>query len=119
MANCKVCGKTFTLIEWFTTFNQECYGCEKKRIQESRRAVESPNEVLDDDNANQLEAYHEGNPQWIYPSKLLDTPRSAFDFPEYLGLSVAMRLFTTVGKITWMILFYLGFLVLCWWNLIV
>lgn len=50
-------------------------------------------------------------PQWIYPSKLLSTPQSAFNFPEYPGLSVAMRLYMTIGKISWMIAFYLGGLV--------
>ena len=52
-----------------------------------------------------------GIAQWIYPSKLLSTPQSAFDFPEYPGLSVAMRLYMTIGKISWMIAFYLGGLV--------
>ncbi|MDA9777596.1 hypothetical protein N9D38_04085 [Rubripirellula sp.] len=42
-----------------------------------------------------------GLPQWIYPSKLLSTPQSAFNFPEYPGLSVAMRLYIVVGKISW------------------
>ena len=42
-----------------------------------------------------------GVAQWIYPSKLLDTPQSAFDFLEYPGLSVAMRLYIVVGKIAW------------------
>jgi hypothetical protein len=48
-----------------------------------------------------VEAYDEGIPQWIFPSILLDTPQSDFHFPEYPGLSVAMRLYIVVGKICW------------------
>ena len=77
MAKCKVCGKTFTLIEWVTAFNEECWGCEKKRIQEeSRQALESPNEVLDDDNANQLASSGDPNTlgcfyEWILNSTII------------------------------------------------
>ena len=39
--------------------------------------------------------------QWIYPSQLLSTPQSAFDFPEYPGLSVAMRLYIVIGKVVY------------------
>ena len=44
---------------------------------------------------------HGEYPQWLFPGKLLGTPQSAFDFPEYPGLSVAMRLYLVVGKISW------------------
>ena len=55
----------------------------------------------------------EGVAQWIYPSKLLSTPQSAFDFPEYPGLSVAMRLYIVVGKISW----WLALLILVGFNI--
>ena len=42
-------------------------------------------------------------PQWLFPQKLFDTPQSAFDFPEYPGLSVAMRLYVVVGKVAYSI----------------
>lgn len=60
-----------------------------------------------------LEGCDEGSPQWIYPSKLLSTPQSAFDFPEYPGLSVAMRLYIVVGKISW----WLALLILVGFNI--
>jgi len=44
---------------------------------------------------------HGEYPQWLFPGRLLGTPQSAFDFPEYPGLSVAMRLYIVVGKISW------------------
>ena len=51
-------------------------------------------------------------PQWIYPSKLLSTPQSAFNFPEYPGLSVAMRLYMAIGKISWFVAVSIGVFVL-------
>ena len=76
MATCKVCGKKLTFIEWFTALNDECYRCEKKRIQETIRAVESSNEVLDDDDANQLASSGESNTlgcfyEWILNSTII------------------------------------------------
>ena len=53
-----------------------------------------------------------GLPQWIFPSKLLSTSQSAFDFPEYPGLSVAMRLYMAIGKISWFVAVSIGVFVL-------
>ena len=32
MAKCKTCGKTFSLFEYFTIFDLECFGCDTKRV---------------------------------------------------------------------------------------
>ncbi len=63
-----------------------------------------------------------GLPQRIYPTQLLNTPQSDFDFPEYPGLSVAMRVYIAVGKISWLSLrailvgFNIIFPLVAYWN---
>ena len=43
----------------------------------------------------------ESQPQWIYPKVFLNTPSTAFSFPDYPGLSVGLRYYIIVGKIGW------------------
>ena len=81
---------------------------EAKRATRSRTREEARN--ADDEQSVEPQ---NGQPQWIYPSKLLSTPQSAFDFPEYPGLSVAMRLYIVVGKISW----WLALLILVGFNI--
>ena len=63
-----------------------------------------------------------GLPQWIYPTQLLNTPQSDFDFPEYPGLSVAMRVYIAVGKISCflfraiLVAFNIIFSLVIYWN---
>lgn len=45
----------------------------------------------------------ESQPQWIYPKVFLNTPSTAFSFPDYPGLSVGLRYYIIVGKIGWWI----------------
>ena len=45
----------------------------------------------------------ERQPQWIYPKVFLNTPSTAFSFPDYPGLSVGLRYYIIVGKIGWWI----------------
>ena len=84
MAKCEECGKEFLFFAHHVNSKIVCEPC-----------------FLRVYNANPMVAYHEAIPQWIFPTILLDTPQSAFHFPEYPGLSVAMRLYIVVGKICW------------------
>ena len=54
---------------------------------------------------NQPDAYESAIPQWLFPSKLLYTPSSDFDFPNYPGLSVAMKYYVILGKIVFLLSF--------------
>ena len=122
MARCNDCGCD---MGFFASFGSAiCDGCWEKRKQIVKNNL--PSNTLD-----QHPPHH--NPQskttkgiqgvnsdegaeiaqWIYPSKLLSTPQSAFDFPEYPGLSVAMRLYIVVGKISW----WLALLILVGFNI--
>ena len=93
MAKCELCGKPEDGFFHPITDQKICLGCFAKVHKEDPQGGEFP--------------------QWIYPHKLLSTPQSAFDFPEYPGLSVAMRLYIVVGKISWWIVLWivLGFTV--------
>ena len=110
MARCNDCGCD---MGFFASFGSAiCDGCWEKRKQIIKNNL--PSNTLD-----QHPPHHNpqskttqgtqgfnidegaGIAQGIDPSKLLDTPQSAFDFPEYPGLSVAMRLYIVVGKIAW------------------
>ena len=109
MARCNDCGCD---MGFFASFGSAiCDGCWEKRKQIVKNNL--PSNTLDHPpNYNPQSKTTPGTQgvniyereeiaQWIYPSKLLSTPQSAFDFPEYPGLSVAMRLYIVIGKVVY------------------
>ena len=74
-----------------------------------KRIIEKDRVMLSDDLP---EGETEGT-DWFYPSQLLSTSQADFDFPEYPGLSIAMRLYIFVGKISW----WLALLILVGFNI--
>ncbi len=60
--------------------------------------------------ANRMEKAVNNSPEWIYPRIFLKAPATAFSFPNYPGLSVALRYYIIAGKVGWWISTLLIFL---------
>ena len=73
---------------------------------------EDQNNTTVAENVKRMQKALEGQPQWIYPKIFLKTPSSAFSFPDYPGLSVALKYYIIVGKIGWWITSFLLGLIL-------